>query len=104
MTGSLVFAGDEARLATAATATQWTNPKGVLFLSCNICTFPICIAEASGGRVLMRARTIAAVLLALAMSCLQAFAWGPDAHQLVGSIADRLLNDHAKQQVQNILA
>lgn len=51
----------------------------------------------------MRVRTIAAALLALAMSCHQALAWGPDGHQLVGSIADRLLNDHAKQQVHDIL-
>jgi hypothetical protein len=28
-----------------------------------------------------------------------AFAWGPEGHQVIGSIADQLLNDHAKQEV-----
>jgi hypothetical protein len=32
-----------------------------------------------------------------------AFAWGPEGHQVVGSIADQLLHDHAKEEVANIL-
>jgi S1/P1 Nuclease len=32
-----------------------------------------------------------------------ALAWGPEGHQVVGSIADQLLHDHAKQEVANIL-
>jgi hypothetical protein len=32
-----------------------------------------------------------------------AFAWGPQGHHVVGSIADRLLNNHAKQQVARFL-
>lgn len=31
------------------------------------------------------------------------FAWGPEGHQVIGSIADQLLSEHAKQQVANIL-
>jgi hypothetical protein len=33
----------------------------------------------------------------------QARAWGPEGHQVIGSIADQLLNDHAKQKVAQIL-
>jgi hypothetical protein len=36
---------------------------------------------------------------ALVLFCAPAFAWGPEAHQVVGSIADQLLNQHAKQEV-----
>src|ERR1700759_3486054 len=32
-----------------------------------------------------------------------ALAWGYQGHRVVGSIADRLLNDNARTQVQNIL-
>jgi hypothetical protein len=32
-----------------------------------------------------------------------ALAWGPEGHQLIGSIADQLLNDHAKTMVGNII-
>ena len=32
-----------------------------------------------------------------------AFAWGPDGHRLVGSIADQLLNPRAKQHVRTLL-
>lgn len=51
----------------------------------------------------MIARRISAALLALAISCGQALAWGYQGHEIVGSIADHLLNDHAKQEVRNIL-
>jgi hypothetical protein len=32
-----------------------------------------------------------------------ALAWGPEGHQVVGSIADQLLHDHAKQEIASIL-
>jgi hypothetical protein len=33
----------------------------------------------------------------LAFLCAPAFAWGPEGHQVIGSIGDQLLSDHAKQ-------
>jgi hypothetical protein len=41
--------------------------------------------------------------VALLSATAQAFAWGPEGHQVVGSIADQLLSDHAKQKVAEIL-
>jgi hypothetical protein len=44
--------------------------------------------------------------IALALNVAQpraALAWGPEGHQVVGSIADQLLHDHAKQEIANIL-
>ena len=44
--------------------------------------------------------------IALALIFVQprtALAWGPEGHQVVGSIADQLLHDHAKHEVANIL-
>ena len=43
------------------------------------------------------------VLVSLILSCGPSLAWGPEGHQVVGSIADQLLNDHARQQVSSIL-
>jgi hypothetical protein len=43
------------------------------------------------------------VLAVLALMCAPALAWGPEGHQVVGSIADQLLNHTAKQQVATIL-
>jgi hypothetical protein len=40
---------------------------------------------------------------ALVLSCGAAFGWGPEGHQVIGSIADQLLNDHAKQEVARVL-
>ena len=51
----------------------------------------------------MTFRTMRWVLAVLALMCAPALAWGPEGHQVVGSIADQLLNDHAKQQVAKIL-
>jgi hypothetical protein len=42
-------------------------------------------------------------LAALVVASGQARAWGPEGHQVVGSIADQLLNDHAKQMVMGKL-
>ena len=42
-------------------------------------------------------------LVALLIATGQTFAWGPEGHQVIGSIADQLLNDNAKQQVAVIL-
>jgi hypothetical protein len=43
------------------------------------------------------------VLVALGLSPMPASAWGYQGHELVGSIADQLLNNHAKQEVQTNL-
>jgi S1/P1 Nuclease len=51
----------------------------------------------------MSHRTFWMALLALVALCRSAFAWGPEGHQVVGSIADQLLKDHAKQEVARIL-
>ncbi len=51
----------------------------------------------------MRYRSLWCSLVLLLMTVPQAFAWGPEGHQAVGSIADQLLNNHAKQQVASIL-
>jgi hypothetical protein len=47
----------------------------------------------------------AAIMLAclLCFHSANAFAWGYQGHRVVGSIADRLLNDNARAQVQKIL-
>jgi S1/P1 Nuclease len=42
-------------------------------------------------------------LALLVVLCGPAFAWGPEGHQVIGSAADQLLNDHAKQGVAQIL-
>ena len=42
-------------------------------------------------------------LLAALLGSVQAFAWGPEGHQVIGSIADQLLNSHAKQMVMEKL-
>jgi hypothetical protein len=47
----------------------------------------------------MRGRIIAVVLFAIAFPWAQAFAWGYEGHEVVGSLADQLLTDHAKQEV-----
>src|SRR5262249_16629680 len=54
-------------------------------------------------RASMTFQTMRWVLAVLALMCAPALAWGPEGHQVVGSIADQLLNDHAKQQVAKIL-
>jgi S1/P1 Nuclease len=41
--------------------------------------------------------------LALTMASTPVFAWGPDGHEMVGAIADRLLKPNAAQQVKQIL-
>jgi hypothetical protein len=51
----------------------------------------------------MKQRSWWCALVALFMASGQAFAWGPEGHQLVGSIADQLLNNHAKQKVSEVL-
>jgi hypothetical protein len=51
----------------------------------------------------MNFQTMRWVFAVLVLSCSTAFAWGPEGHQVIGSIADRLLNDHAKQEVARIL-
>jgi len=51
----------------------------------------------------MTFQTMRWVLAVLALMCAPALAWGPEGHQVIGSIADQLLNDHAKQQVAKIL-
>lgn len=51
----------------------------------------------------MNARTLVAAVITLAMSISQAFGWGADGHQVVGSIADQLLNPRAKAEVNRIL-
>jgi hypothetical protein len=48
-------------------------------------------------------RLIASVFLALTATAGQAFAWGHEGHEVVGAIADKLLNPQAKQQVAQIL-
>ncbi len=48
-------------------------------------------------------RIIFAGMIALVLPCSQASAWNADGHELVGSIADQLLNDHARQEVQKNL-
>jgi S1/P1 Nuclease len=50
-------------------------------------------------------KTVAAIAVAC-MLCLHsasAFAWGYQGHRVVGSVADHLLNDNARAQVQKIL-
>lgn len=49
------------------------------------------------------ARTIIAIVALICGLPGPSFAWGPDGHRLVGSIADQLLNPNAKQQVQTLL-
>jgi hypothetical protein len=51
----------------------------------------------------MNVRMLVAAAVILAMSIGQAFAWGADGHQVVGSIADQLLNPRAKAEVNRIL-
>ena len=48
-------------------------------------------------------RTMTWVVALLALMVAPALAWGPEGHQVVGSIADQLLNHNAKQQVATIL-
>src|SRR5262249_14316276 len=45
----------------------------------------------------------ACALLALTLTSGRALAWGPEGHEFIGSIADQLLNRHAKQEVARIL-
>src|SRR5438093_431267 len=47
-------------------------------------------------------RKLAAVFL-LAVLCGQAYAWNYKGHEVVGAIADELLEPNAKEQVKNIL-
>jgi hypothetical protein len=42
-------------------------------------------------------------LVALSMTSTPAFPWGYEGHEMVGAIADRMLSDHAKEQVKQIL-
>jgi S1/P1 Nuclease len=51
----------------------------------------------------MIVRRMPLVLAVLIFLCAPAFAWGPEGHQVIGSIADQLLTDQAKQQVAKIL-
>ena len=51
----------------------------------------------------MAHRTLWMALLALVALCESAFAWGPEGHEVIGSIADQLLKDHAKSEVARIL-
>jgi S1/P1 Nuclease len=51
----------------------------------------------------MNAQTIVAGLIVVALSCGQAWAWGYEGHEVVGSIADQMLHDHAKKEVHNNL-
>src|SRR5437016_8657580 len=52
----------------------------------------------------MKQRSWLCALVALFIASGQALAWGPEGHQVVGSIADQLLNNHAKQKVAEVLA
>src|SRR5215472_11056734 len=54
-------------------------------------------------RASMTFQTMRWVLAVLALMCAPALAWGPEGHHVIGSIADQLLNDHAKQEVARIL-
>jgi hypothetical protein len=51
----------------------------------------------------MKFRILLVCLIVLTAASDRAFAWGADGHQLVGSIADKLLKPHAKQHVVQIL-
>jgi hypothetical protein len=51
----------------------------------------------------MKQRSWWCAFVALFMASGQALAWGPEGHQVVGSIADQLLNSHAKQMVAETL-
>jgi hypothetical protein len=51
----------------------------------------------------MKLRLWWCALAAVFIANSQAFAWGPEGHQVVGSIADQLLNNHAKQMVMEKL-
>src|SRR5262244_293569 len=48
---------------------------------------------------LIAAGTLALALAANIAQPRQAHAWGPEGHQVIGSIADQLLNEHAKREV-----
>jgi hypothetical protein len=53
---------------------------------------------------LARSKLVAALITALALSGAPAAAWGPDGHQTVGAIADRIIaGTNAEKQVQAIL-
>jgi hypothetical protein len=51
----------------------------------------------------VNARTLTTALITLVASVSQVFAWGPDGHKLVGSVADQLLNPRAKAEIGRIL-
>src|SRR5690349_13252213 len=51
----------------------------------------------------MCARLVAAALFVITASGAPALGWGHQGHEVVGSIADRLLNPNARQQVEDIL-
>ena len=51
----------------------------------------------------MKFRSIGSAFAILLLACCQALAWGPEGHEVVGSVADQLLNDHAKQEVSQIM-
>ena len=51
----------------------------------------------------MNVQTLIAALIALMMSTSQILAWGAEGHEMVGSIADQLLNPRAKAEVNRIL-
>src|SRR6516225_7961829 len=42
-------------------------------------------------------------LALLTLLCAPALAWGPEGHHVGGSVADQLLNDHAKQEVARLV-
>lgn len=48
----------------------------------------------------MHVRIIAVLLFAVTFPWGQAFAWGYEGHEVVGSLADQMLTDHAKQEVR----
>jgi hypothetical protein len=62
---------------------------------------PLCTLGCMGDP--MNIRSAQWVFPALALLCWPAFAWGPEGHQVIGLIADQLLNAHAKQEVASIL-
>src|SRR4051794_28621324 len=51
----------------------------------------------------MRIRAVVAALAAQMVAANYAFAWGPEGHQVVGSIADKMLKPGAKAQAADIL-
>jgi hypothetical protein len=51
----------------------------------------------------MKIRTWVCGLVAVILASTPAFPWGYEGHEMVGAIADKMLSDNARQQVQQIL-